>query len=218
MARPALHLSGDKDADAFISKNPLGLVIGMLLDQQIRIEHAFWSPFELARRLGGTLDAATVAGYDPVEFAGLFSRPPALHRFPGSMAARVQALCQLLVADYQGDPTNVWQGVAEADELLRRVKQLPGFGDQKARIFVALLGKQLGVRPAGWEQVSLPYSEPDAHRSVADIVDDESLLQVRSFKRSMKAEHPGTKAPATTRRRKPRAKPPAAEGADAATG
>jgi uncharacterized HhH-GPD family protein len=188
MAPRKLHLSGDAQADALLSKDHLGLLIGMVLDQQIRLEQAFWAPYALQERLGTTLDARRLAAMDPAELGAIFSTPPALHRFPGSMAARVQALCAVLVAEYGGRPDRVWKGVKDADELLARIKALPGFGDQKARIFLALLGKQLGVTPEGWEKASAPFSEPGSRRSVADIVDPASMTEVRAFKQALKAE------------------------------
>ena len=187
MAARHLHLSGDPDADALLSKDPLALLIGMVLDQQIPLERAFAAPAELARRLGGSYDAASIAAADPDELAALFAARPALHRFPGSMAARVQDLCVTIVEEYGGDASRVWRDAPDGRALLAAVKALPGFGDQKARIFVALLGKQLGVRPKGWEQAASPFGEPGSFRSVADIVDAESLASVRAFKQQMKA-------------------------------
>ena len=187
MAARKLHLSGDRDADALLSKDPLALLIGMVLDQQIPLERAFAAPAELANRLGGPYDAASLAAMDPDELVAVFSARPALHRFPGSMAARVQALCVAVVEQYGGDASRVWRDAQDGKELLAAVKALPGFGEQKARIFVALLGKQLGVRPKGWEQASSPFGEPGSFRSIADIVGAESLANVRAFKQQMKA-------------------------------
>ncbi|HXW80746.1 MAG TPA: HhH-GPD-type base excision DNA repair protein, partial [Acidimicrobiales bacterium] len=149
-----LHLSGDPEADKLISEDPLALLIGMVLDQQIPLERAFSSPRDLKERLGGKLDARTIAAMDPGELAAIFSERPALHRFPVSNAERVQQLCQIIVQDYGGDAARVWEGVGSGAELLRRVRALPGFGEQKAKIFVALLGKQFGVRPPGWQEAS----------------------------------------------------------------
>jgi uncharacterized HhH-GPD family protein len=187
MARPALWLTPDDAANRLLSTDPLALLIGMVLDQQIPLERAFSAPAELAERLGRPLDAADLAGMDPEALAAVFAERPALHRYPGSMAARVQALCQLVVAEYGGDAASIWSTAGTGRELLRRVKALPGFGDQKARIFVALLGKQLGVRPEGWEEASAPFGEPGSFRSVADIVDPASLEQVRAIKQAHKA-------------------------------
>jgi uncharacterized HhH-GPD family protein len=185
---PDLHLSGDPAADSLLSSDPLALLIGMVLDQQIALEKAFRGPFDLATRLGVEhLDATAIASMDPDALAGAFAERPALHRFPGSMAARTQALCQALVEDYGGDAAAVWEGAANGADLFKRVKALPGFGDQKARIFVALLGKQLGVRPRGWQDASEPFGARGSYRSVADIVDDKSLAKVRATKAAMKA-------------------------------
>ena len=149
MARVELHLSGDAEADAVVSSDPLALVIGMVLDQQITIEKAFSSPAELARRLGGPLDAATIAAMDPDDLTAAFKERPALHRFPGSMAGRVQDVCRVVAEDYGGRADAIWEGARSGEELVDRLRALPGFGEQKAKIFAALLGKQLGVRPDG---------------------------------------------------------------------
>ena len=196
MPRRNLYLSGDPDADALLTKDPLALLIGMVLDQQIPLEWAFRGPAELAGRLGMTspLDAGRLASMDPDKLAGVFSERPALHRYPGSMAARVQALCQLIVDEYGGDASAVWKSAADGTELRRRIQALPGFGEQKARIFVALLGKQLGVRPAGWETASDPFGESGSFRSVADIVDADSLASVRQWKADAKAAAKAAKA------------------------
>lgn len=183
----ALYLSGDPEADAFLSEDPLALLIGMVLDQQVPLERAFSSPRDLRDRLGGQLDVGAIAAIDPAELAEVFSRRPALHRFPASNAGRVQQLCQIIVSDYDGDAARVWEGASSGTELLRRVRALPGFGDQKAKIFVALLGKQLGVRPPGWQEVSKPFGDKGTHYSVADITSKESLLRVRAHKAEIKA-------------------------------
>ncbi len=187
MARPALHLTGDPEADALLSRDPLALVIGMVLDQQVPLEWAFRSPAELARRLGGRLDASSIAAMDPGELSEAFSAKPALHRYPGSMATRVQAMCRTLAEEYRGDAAALWKGASDGTELRRRLEALPGFGPQKARIFVALLGKQLGVDPPGWREASAPYGEPGSCFSVADIVDAASLERVRAHKQQVKA-------------------------------
>ncbi|HMD45427.1 MAG TPA: HhH-GPD-type base excision DNA repair protein [Acidimicrobiales bacterium] len=187
MAGVTLYLSGDPAADKLLSRDPLALLIGMVLDQQIPLEKAFRGPADLAERLGHTLDAATIAAADPEQLRQVFTRPPALHRFPGSMAGRVQALCRVVVEEYGGRAERVWTEATSGADLLARVKALPGFGDRKARIFVALLGKQLGVRPRGWRQASAPFGEPGAHLSVADIVDEKTLAEVRAEKRAAKA-------------------------------
>jgi uncharacterized HhH-GPD family protein len=183
-----LHLAQDEAADRLLSEDPLALLIGMVLDQQIPLERAFRSPFDLKERLGGGLDAATIAEMDPDALAKIFATPPALHRFPGSMAGRVQDLCRRVADDHGGDAAAVWREAASGAELLAAVKSLPGFGDQKARIFVALLGKQLGVQPPGWREAAGPYGEDGSFRSVADIVSSESLAKVRGYKQEMKAK------------------------------
>lgn len=160
----------------------------MVLDQQVPLERAFRSPFDLKERLGGSLDAATIAEMDPDALAKIFATPPALHRFPGSMAGRVQELCRRVADDHGGDAAAVWRGKTSGAELLAAIKSLPGFGDQKARIFVALLGKQLGVQPAGWREAAGTYGEDGSFRSVADIVSPESLAKVRGYKQEMKAK------------------------------
>ncbi len=185
MAKKTLCLSQNPDADALLARDPLALLIGMVLDQQIPLEKAFSSPHVLTQRLGRELDAREIADHDPEEFAALFATPPALHRFPGSMAGRVRELCRVLVAEYGGDPARVWD-TKDGAELLRRVKALPGFGEQKAKIFVALLGKQYGVTPPGWREAAGPYGEEGARRSVADVTGPESLAEVRRFKQEQK--------------------------------
>jgi uncharacterized HhH-GPD family protein len=191
----ALYLSGDADADAFLSEDPLALLIGMVLDQQVPLERAFSSPRDLRDRLGGQLDAGAIAAMNPAELAEVFSQRPALHRFPASNAGRVQQLCQIIVSEYGGDAASVWEGASSGTELLRRVRALPGFGEQKAKIFVALLGKQLGVRPPGWQEVSKPFGDKGTQSSVADITSKESLLRVRAHKAEVKA---AAKAKAST--------------------
>jgi uncharacterized HhH-GPD family protein len=179
-----LHLAQNDEADELLSRDPLALLIGMLLDQQIPMEKAFSGPAVLRDRLGADLDAATIATH--AELEQLFATPPAIHRFPGSMARRVAELCRYLVEHYDGRAENVWSGVDTGSELLARLKALPGFGEQKARIFLALLGKQLGVRPDGWREAAGPYGEDGAQRSVADVTSPESLQQVRAYKQSVK--------------------------------
>ena len=187
MAKTAIHLSGDKDADALLSKDPLALLIGMVLDQQIPLERAFWAPAELARRMGRPLDAGTIASMDPEKFAAFFKERPALHRFPGSMAARVQAVCHIVADEYGGKTAALWSRQPDGDALVQRLATLPGFGKQKARIFGALLGKQLGVQPAGWRAATSPFGADGSYLSVADITDAESLAKVRAHKQEMKA-------------------------------
>ena len=165
----------------------LALVIGMVLDQQIPLEKAFSSPAELARRMGRPLRAADIAAMDPDALTMLFKERPALHRFPGSMAARVQEVCRVIAEDYGGQAENIWTSAANGAELFERVKNLPGFGAHKARIFVALLGKQLGVRPDGWQAASTPFGDDGTFLSVADITDAQTLEKVRATKKAMKA-------------------------------
>jgi uncharacterized HhH-GPD family protein len=189
-----LHLAQDPDADKLLSEDPLALLIGMVLDQQIPLEWAFKGPQMLKERLGGTLDAADIAGRDPEELAKVFAERPALHRYPSSMAKRVRDLCQRIVEDYNGDAPDIWTTAKDGRDLQRRIKALPGFGDQKARIFIALLGKQLGVRPPGWEEAAGDYAQAGSRKSVADITDESSLLQVRAFKQETKRAAKAAKA------------------------
>ena len=180
-----ITLTGDADADRLLSENPLALLIGMLLDQQVPMERAFSGPARLAGRLEGPLDPANVVSTDPELLEELFRATPALHRYPGSMAKRTHALCEHLVSEYDGDAAAVWSTAETGRDLFRRLAALPGFGKQKAQIFIALLAKQLGVAPAGWEEQAGPYAEP-GFRSVADITDADSLAKVREFKQAAK--------------------------------
>ncbi|MFF8028214.1 HhH-GPD-type base excision DNA repair protein [Streptomyces sp. NPDC007896] len=185
----SLHIAQDPEADALLSRSPLAALTGMLLDQQVPMEWAFKGPRTIASRMGADeLDAHEIAAYDPEKFAALLTAKPAVHRYPGSMAKRIQQLCQYLVEHYDGDAAKVWEGVKTGDELLRRLKELPGFGAQKAQIFLALLGKQFGVRPKGWREAAGAYGEPNSFRSVADITDPDSLAKVRAHKQEMKAQ------------------------------
>ncbi len=184
---PSLPVTGDPEADQLLVDDPLALLIGMLLDQQVPMEWAFGAPLKLRDRMGGRLDAATIAATDPAKLDEIFKGPPALHRFPGSMAKRVQALCQTLVDDYGGDAAAVWTDVGSGKELLGRVKSLPGFGVEKAKIFTALLAKRFGVTPDGWEPATHPFSD-DQPRSVADIGSRDAFTQVRAWKKMMKSQ------------------------------
>ena len=185
MAR--LQLTSDANADALLSEDPLALLVGMLLDQQIAMEVAFAGPRKIADRLGG-LDARLIAEADPEAFAALCAQTPAVHRFPASMAKRIQELARAIVGGYDGDAAAVWNsGDPDAAEVLRRLKALPGFGEQKARIFLALLGKQYGVTPRGWRAAAGDYGRAGTRMSIADVVDMESLDQVRAYKKKMKA-------------------------------
>ncbi len=183
------HIANDPAADKVLDEYPFALVIGMMLDQQYGMEHAFRGGRKVLDRFG-TLDPAAIAGADPDEFKALCSQPPAIHRFPGSMAARLQELAAMVESRYDGDVTELWKGAATGKELLKRIQELPGFGKQKAQIFVALLAKQLDVRPDGWEVVAGDYAL-EGHRSVADVVDAESLAKVRDFKKQKKAAAAG---------------------------
>src|ERR1700683_2178236 len=198
--KPQLYLSGNAEADRLLSQDPLALLIGLVLDQQVPLEWAFAAPEELRQRLGGKLDARSIARMDPEDLVKIFLDRPALHRYPASMARRVHDLSRLLVESYDGKAENVWSGDVDAAELLKRLKKLPGFGDQKARIFLSFLGKQLGVRPDGWVDKSTPYGEPQSFRSIADIVDGQSLERVRLTKQQAKqAARAGSKKAATTK-------------------
>ena len=183
-----LCLAQNPEADRLLTESPLALLIGLVLDQQIPLEWAFTGPLTLTQRLGRDLDAADLAGRDPDALAKVFATPPALHRFPGSMAGRVQEMCRHLVEQYDGDAARVWTGAADGKDLLKRIQALPGFGVQKAKIFVALLGKQYGVRPKGWREAAGDFGADGSYKSVADIRDKASLDKVRAFKKQMKAE------------------------------
>jgi uncharacterized HhH-GPD family protein len=182
-----LAVTGDPAADGLLNTDPLALLIGMLLDQQVPMEWAFGAPYRLKERLDGTLDARTIADMDTDELIAVFKGPPALHRFPGSMAKRVQDLCHLIVDDYDGDAAAVWADVESGKELFGRLNALPGYGKEKARIFTAVLAKRMGVRPEGWEEMAGPFADPTP-RSVADIDSAESLARVREWKKMMKAQ------------------------------
>ncbi len=185
-------LAQDNDADQLLSENPLALVVGMLLDQQVPMETAFAGPKKIADRMSG-FDAAEIADYDPDKFVALCSEKPAIHRFPGSMAKRVQALARIIVDDYDGDAAGLWTaGDPDGLELLRRLKGLPGFGEQKAQIFLGLLGKQYSVTPKGWRAAAGAFGKAGTHVSVADIADKGSLEKVRSYKKQMKAAKKAT--------------------------
>ena len=187
MATPTLRLAQNPEADELLARDPLALLLGMLLDQRVPLEWAFGAPYRLAQRLGqDSLDAGEIAAYEPEAFTQLMVGPPALHRYPAVMAGRVQALCRHLTEAYGGDAAAVWRDAESGQELLRRLRALPGFGEQKARIFVALLGKQLGVCPPGWREAAGPYGEEGARRSAADVTDADSLAEVRAFKQAAK--------------------------------
>ncbi|HSK97924.1 MAG TPA: HhH-GPD-type base excision DNA repair protein [Euzebyales bacterium] len=181
-----LSFTGDGDADDFISTRPLALLIGMLLDHQIPIERAFAAPFQLSRRLPVDFAAEAIAWMPPSELEACFRQPPVLHRYPAMMARQVQALCAYIAEHHHGDATAIWTDTEDGGELLRSISALPGFDDRKARILVALLGKQLGVTPLGWEVAAGMYALP-GYRSIADVTDRRSLDRVRAYNR----EHPG---------------------------
>jgi uncharacterized HhH-GPD family protein len=184
---PEIHLAQQPEADELLGRSPLALMIGMLLDQQVPMEWAFTGPHTIAQRLGkDDLDAHEIAARDPEAFAALLSEKPAVHRYPGSMAKRVHQLCQYLVDEYDGDPTALWKDASSGKEVLGRLLALPGFGKQKAQIFLALLGKQYEVRPSGWREAAGPYGEERAFRSAADITGPESLAKVRAHKQELK--------------------------------
>ncbi len=191
---PDLTLAQDADADAVLSANPLALLIGMLLDQQFPMERAFASPALLESRIG-PLTAAGIADHDTAALVAAFTGPPALHRYPKSMAERVQAMCRLIVDDWGGEAERLWSDASSGREVLANLQSLPGFGAQKAQIFTALLGKQCGVTPDGWREAAGAYGDVGSRRSIADVVDPTTLGEVRQFKQAQKA---AKKAQATT--------------------
>ena len=180
-----IHITGLDEADKLLTDNPFALLVGMMLDQQYPMEHAFRGPAKVSERLGG-FDPRAIAETDPEEFAALCATTPAIHRFPGSMAARLQDLARLVVDQYDGQTERLWTEAADGKDLMKRVQALPGFGAQKAKIFVALLAKQLDVHKDGWEKLVGDYAL-DGYRSVADVVDPASLQKVRDFKKQKKA-------------------------------
>ncbi len=183
----ALHITGDTEADELLTNDSLALLIGMLLDQQVPMESAFAGPLKILQRTG-SLDPSALAEHDPEDLVALFTRTPAVHRYPGSMAGRVQGLCRIVLADWGGDAAAIWsQGDPDGREVVARLRALPGFGEQKAKIFLALLGKQRGFTGDGWREASAPYGQPGSHLSVADITGPEALAMVREHKKAMKA-------------------------------
>jgi uncharacterized HhH-GPD family protein len=185
-----LCIAQDEAADALLSKDPLALLLGMLLDQQFPMESAFAGPWKLQQRLGH-LDAERIASMDLEELTAAMRQAPVVHRFPGSMAGRMQAVCAVVASDYGNDASRIWKKAKSGQELLDRLKALPGFGEQKAKIFVALLGKQLGLKAEGWREAAGAYGEEGSTRSVADVRDKDSLLAVRAFKKETKAAAKG---------------------------
>jgi uncharacterized HhH-GPD family protein len=190
----AFSLPVPAEANSLLDRDPLALVLGLTLDQQIPLEKAFTSPWILGQRLAHDPTAQELAEFDPDSLAEIFATPPALHRFPKAMAARVQEVCRVIVDRYDGDPAAIWADAADGKELLLRILALPGFGKQKAQIFVAMLGKQCGVQPEGWREAAGGYGEVGSFRSVADIVDRDSLTRVREYKKQMKTDAKASKS------------------------
>ena len=186
LIRMALKIAQDETADRVLSEDPFALLVGMLLDQQFPMERAFAGPAKVLERFG-TLDPAAIAAAEPEAFADLCATPPAVHRYGRSMAGRIQALARVVEEQYGGDASAIWTAQATGADLVRALKALPGFGEQKAKVFAALLAKQLGVRPAGWEAACGAYAEKGSFRSVADVVDGVSLQKVRDFKKQAKS-------------------------------
>ena len=182
-----LSVTGNAEADALLNTNPLALLLGMLLDQQVPMEWAFTGPFLLKERMGGTLDVHDIASMPEEEFLAIAKGPRAIHRFPGSMGKRVQAVCQVIVDEYEGDASRIWSDVTSGAELRKRLEALPGFGAEKSRIFIALLAKRFGVQPEGWQEAASPFGD-DTARSVADIDSAETLARVREWKQARKKE------------------------------
>ena len=182
-----LHLTGNPDADRLLSTDPLALVMGSLLDQQVPMDSAFAGPQKLYERVG-SLEAESIATYDPEEFLSAFRQTPAVHRFPGSMAQRVQNLASMIVDEWAGEAQRIWaEGDPSGPEVLKRLKKLPGFGEQKAKVFLALLGKQCDFTGHGWQDAAEPYGDEAVMLSVADVTSPETLQQVRENKKAAKA-------------------------------
>lgn len=187
MTNDPLWLTGDAEADQLLTEDDNALLIGMVLDQQVPMEKAFSGPLVIAQRMGGRLDVAAIAAMSEDDFVALCSRPPAIHRFPAAMAKRVRQVCQVLTEDYDGQAANLWKDARSGNEVKANLERLPGFGSDKAAIFTAVLGKLRGITPDGWRVAAGYYGEPDTFRSVADIVDSDSLQKVRETKKSVKA-------------------------------
>ncbi len=189
-----LHITGDPAADQLLSNDAFALLVGMLLDQQVTMESAFAGPEKIRTRIG-SMTPAVIADFDPAGFVEMFKERPSVHRFPSSMAGRVQDLAATVQREWNGDATAIWnQDAPDGQEVLRRLKALPGFGEQKAKIFLALLGKQCGLQAKGWREAAGPYGQESAFLSVADIVDSESLQRVRANKQAAKAAIKAAKA------------------------
>ena len=187
MSNAPIWLTGDPAADQLLTEDDNALLIGMVLDQQVPMEKAFTGPLVIAQRMGGRLDVANIAATPEDEFVALCSRPPAIHRFPAAMAKRVRQLCQVLTEEYDGEAGNIWRDAKSGDEVNKALRSLPGFGEDKAAIFTAVLGKRRGITPPGWREAAGGYGEEGSYRSVGDIVDGESLARVRETKRAVKA-------------------------------
>jgi uncharacterized HhH-GPD family protein len=187
MSNAPIWLTGDPAADQLLTEDDNALLIGMVLDQQVPMEKAFSGPLVIAQRTGGKLDVAAIAAMPEEEFVALCSRPPAIHRFPAAMAKRVRQLCQVLTEEYDGEAGNIWRDAKSGDEVNKALRSLPGFGEDKAAIFTAVLGKRRGITPPGWREAAGGYGEEGSYRSVGDIVDGESLARVRETKRAVKA-------------------------------
>ena len=183
-----LSLPIEPEANEYLSRDGLALLLAMMLDQQVPFEKAFSSPYQLALRLGHEPTAAELADFDPDALVAIFAQRPALHRFPRAMAGRAQELARIVADRYDGDASAVWASAADAAELRKRLSALPGYGAYKAQITIALLGKQLGIQPAGWREAAGHFGEAGSHYSVADISDDGSLARVRSYKKAMKQQ------------------------------
>jgi len=177
----SLPWTGDPDADKLLAENPFALLMGMLLDQQFPMERAFYGPFLLQQRLGGELGPTGIAAMDPEDLVPIFQGPPAIHRFPGAFAKRTHDLAKAVVEDYDGDAARIWTTAGDGEELYKRLRQLPGFGDAKAKIFVGVIGKRLGIGPPGWEAVAADWP------SIADVGQWEDVFALRQQKREMKA-------------------------------
>ncbi len=186
MPKASIPITGNPEADALLAREPLALLIGMLLDQQVPMEWAFKGPHSLKERLGGELDAGAIAAMGEDALVEVFCAKPALHRYPAVMARRTHELCQFVVDRYGGDAGRIWKGVRSGEELYRRVRELPGYGEEKAKIFVAILAKRFGKKPDGWEAAAAPFSD-EVPRSVADVGSAEALVKVREFKKAQKA-------------------------------
>lgn len=183
-----LALTQNEHADRLLSESPLALLIGLVLDQQITLEKAFIAPYLLQERLEEPLDASRIAEMEPSELEKIFSIKPALHRFPASMAKRVQEICTIVANQYDNDASQIWNLAQDGQDLKKRINKLPGFGEMKTKIFIALLGKQLGVSVKGWQEAAKPFGDPNTFMSIADITDAESLSRVRQYKAAMKAK------------------------------